>query len=111
MTTLLPCPFCNGQPRTRQVQADEWVIECISPLLPLCAANIGQQNGLDKAVFAWNRRAHDAAETAAIQKVRDEMAVAANMFHSWERVKRPYDAAEIVARQVAALDAILEARR
>ena len=43
----------------------------------------------------------------ALRKVRDEMAVAANMFHTWERAKRPYDAAEIIAKQVAALDAIL----
>jgi len=106
VSELKACPFCNGEARVRQVHADEWVIECISPLMPLCAANIGQQNGLPKAYAAWNRRAHDASdtqelraanltlvegcrnrdatidflqrdratETAALRKVRDEMA-------------------------------------
>lgn len=63
-------------------------------------ARAGKPRPLRRDIDRWNRRAHLATETAAIQKVRDGLA-------KWGEAMPT----SVVRQCVAALDAILEGRK
>jgi Lar family restriction alleviation protein len=92
MTDLKPCPFCGGVAVFREADEHYRMVGCKK-----CDYGMASQGGFD-IVHRWNRRAHDASETAALRKVRDEMAMAIS-----RNILLPYT-------WLAALDAILARR-
>lgn len=96
---LKSCPFCGSE----LVRAVLGIVGCRN-----CGAQVrtADVNAISVAIDQWNTRAHDAEETAALTKLREEMAVSWSMgAHTGATEWR-----EGLARGVAELDAILKRR-
>lgn len=67
---LLPCPFCGGEAKIREIDAVFWdrCIECRT-----CYCKTGEYNNVDhtaQMIAAWNRRPPDARPSIARYRER-----------------------------------------
>ena len=105
MTDLKPCPFCGKAAIMLRDDGDGrsgewWGVGCFASTGDEdCPGFKTSFRSNEAAIGIWNRRAHDASETAALRKVRDLM--------DTPTIGWP-DKRMVV---IAVLDAILEARK
>jgi hypothetical protein len=69
MTDLKPCPFCGEKPRVVEDNSyGQHHIFCVCDAEPFIGDALSVP--MEELAAKWNRRAHDASETAALRKVR-----------------------------------------